>query len=80
MQPNAAKRQRLRFEELQYDTGPDGRCKITVRLEWDEQIHAATVEGLETQQGRLRASSAATIDAVLDAIGPVVERARAAHR
>lgn len=72
MKANAAKRQRLRFEELKYDTRPDGRCEVTVRLEWLEKIHAATVEGLETQQGRLRASSAATIDAVLQAAGDSV--------
>ncbi len=72
MQPNAANRQRLRFEELQYDSGLDARCTITVRLEWCDEIHTATVEGLETQQGRLRASSAATIGAVLQATGDSV--------
>ncbi len=72
MQPDAVNRQRLRFEELTHHSGADGSCTVTVRLEWCGQMHTTSVEGLETQQGRIRTSSLATIGAVLDATGESV--------
>jgi hypothetical protein len=69
MKPNAANRQRLRFEKFTHETGLDARCTVSVRLEWCGEMHEGSAEGLETQQGRLRASSLATIGAVLEAAG-----------
>ncbi len=64
---NAVNRQRLRFEELKHDSGPDGRGSVEIRLEWSGRIHTASVEVLETLEGRLRAAALATIGAVRDA-------------
>jgi hypothetical protein len=40
---------------------------MRVRLEWIGTVHEATVQGLETHQGRLRAVAEATVQAVSSA-------------
>ncbi len=60
-------RQRLKFEELVHETGPDGRCRIGVRLEWCGKTIEHTAEGLETHHGRLRASADAALSAATEA-------------
>lgn len=62
-------RQRLRFEELAHETRPDGRCRITVRLEWCDRSHEGRAEGLETPHGRVRAAADACLEAALSAAG-----------
>ncbi|MEQ8329062.1 MAG: hypothetical protein RJQ04_16835 [Longimicrobiales bacterium] len=58
-----AARQRLRFDDLTHDVQPDGRCRMSVRLEWRGRTLEAHVEGLETHQGRLRACAQAALEA-----------------
>lgn len=60
-------RRRLRLEELHHGASHDGRCHMRVRLEWIGTMHEATVEGLETHQGRLRAVAEAAVQAVSSA-------------
>jgi len=60
-------RRRLRLDTLEHDVAHDGRSRMTVRLEWAGTVHEASVQGLETHQGRLRAVALATVEAVLSA-------------
>ena len=62
-------RQRLRFEELVHESGPDGRCRVGVRLAWHERTFECFAEGLETHQGRIRATAEATLGTALAAAG-----------
>lgn len=62
-------RQRLRFDELIHETRPDGRCRVTVRLEWCDRIILGSADGLETHHGRVRASAEACLAAALSAAG-----------
>jgi len=62
-------RQRLRFDELVHETTPDGRCRVTVDLEWCGRTLQGTAEGLETLHGRVRASAEACLEATLAAAG-----------
>lgn len=62
-------RERLRFEDVLHSSAPDGRCRIGVRLEWCGRTHQASVEGVETQHGRVRAAAGATLEATLAAAG-----------
>ncbi|MFQ5538098.1 MAG: hypothetical protein ACE5GJ_11700 [Gemmatimonadota bacterium] len=66
-------RQRLRFESISVATQPDGRCRMEVALEWCEQEHRGSAEGLDTHQGRIRAAAEAALAAALDAAGKRVE-------
>ena len=63
------RRQRLRFDDLHHHTTQDGRCRVEVRLEWCGVSYNGTEEGLETQQGRLRAATLAALRAVAAAAG-----------
>ncbi len=65
--PISEERQRLRFEGLTHDPRTDGRCMISVSLEWCGRMHTGTAEGIETLQGRIRTSSIATLSAVMEA-------------
>lgn len=69
MDPNPVNRQRLRFEELAHASSPNGRGTVAIRLEWCGQVHTGSAEVVETLEGRLRASSLATIGAVRAAAG-----------
>lgn len=62
-------RQRLRFEEVGHQATPDGRCRITVRLEWCDRTFEGVGEGVETQHGRVRASAEACLEAALAGTG-----------
>lgn len=60
-------RQRLRFEGSTRRTAPDGRCRITVRLEWCGRALEGEAEGLDTHHGRVRAAAEAALAAALAA-------------
>ncbi len=67
------RRQRLRLEDLRHHSTQDGRCRVEVRLEWCGVFHSGIEEGLETQQGRLRAATLAALTAVGAAGGEALE-------
>jgi len=69
MPPVELPRQRLRFEEIRYESGPHGRCRVSVRLEWCGRVLECSAEGLETHHGRIRATASATLDGALAAAG-----------
>lgn len=60
-------RQRLRFEGLTHESNPAGRCVVGVSLEWCGHTHEGKAEGLETLQGKIKASALAMLNAVMDA-------------
>jgi len=62
-------RERLKFEDVVHSAAPDGMCRIGVRLEWRGTVLQGSVEGVDTDYGRLRAAAAATLEAVLAAAG-----------
>jgi hypothetical protein len=61
--------QRLKFVEAVHRAAQDGRCWIGVRLEWRGRTLQASVEGLETEYGRVRAAAAAALKACLEGTG-----------
>ena len=62
-------RQRLRFEGISLESTPNGRCKVTVSLEWCDRVIEGFAEGLETHQGRIQAAANATLRAAMSAAG-----------
>jgi len=64
---DSQERQRLRFEGLTHESNPAGRCIVGVTLEWCGHTHQGRAEGLETLQGRIKASSLAMLNAVMGA-------------
>lgn len=57
-------RNRLRFEAIDFECFPDGRCTATVELEWKEgERFDGRAEGTHTMQGGLRAGALATLRA-----------------
>lgn len=57
------RRQRLKFEDLDYEVFPDGRCRVEVRLEWQGEEFSAAVEGLNPLDGAYRTAAQATVEA-----------------
>jgi len=68
-------RHRLRFEELTHHTDPDGRCRITVVLEWRGHSSQGVIDTLETHQGRVRGSAEAALAAAQAVAGDRVRLA-----
>lgn len=62
MKRTAYQRERLRFEDVEHDTFPDGRCRVRVRFEWHGERISAESAGTETREGILRAAARATLD------------------
>lgn len=58
-------RSRVKFENLDHVTMPDGSGRVSVRLEWGGESFDGTVPCLETQQGVLKAASKAALIATL---------------
>ena len=54
--------QRLRFEEVQHERFPDGRCRVRVRFDWHGRTISAESAGTETREGILRAAARATLE------------------
>jgi hypothetical protein len=66
-------RSRLRFDDLEHVTTPDGSGRVSVRLEWGGESYEGTVSCLETQQGVLKAASQATLIATLSSVEAISE-------
>lgn len=61
-------RSRLRFETLERDTSPDGRCRIGVSLGWVGGLaFRGKAEGTTTLEGETRTAALATIRAAMTA-------------
>ena len=57
-------RERLRFEAIDFECFPDGRCRAAVELEWQEGTrYDGSAEGTHTLQGGLRAGALAALRA-----------------
>ena len=64
------KRERLRFESLEYEESPNGRCRARVTLEWAGNIRfEGASDGTATLEGGLRAGAEATLQAAGEAAG-----------
>jgi hypothetical protein len=59
-------RSRLRFESVNREATQNGRCLVTVTLEWSGELHQASVTEFETPQGIIKAASKAALQAVVD--------------
>jgi len=67
-------RERLRFDAIDFECFPDGRCTATVELEWrDGTRFVGTAEGTDTLQGGLRAGALATLRSAQQAAEDVVK-------
>lgn len=55
-------RERLRFDDVEHQAFPDGRCRVRVRFEWNGEQLTAESSGTETREGILRAAARATLD------------------
>lgn len=57
-------RERLEFEDFQYESFPDGRCATGVTLGWSEGVQfVGRSEGTQTLEGRLRSGARAALAA-----------------
>ena len=63
------RRQRLRYEGLDFEVFPDGRCRAGVTLEWSGERFRASAEGMSPMDGSLRTAALATLDAAALASG-----------
>lgn len=54
---------RLRLDRLDHEAAPDGRCLLTAHLSTDDRAVEAATDGVETHQGRLRATAEAALQA-----------------
>ena len=62
------KRERLRFESLEYEEFPNGRCRAQVTLEWAGNVRfEGASDGTSTLEGGLRAGAQATLLAAIEA-------------
>ncbi len=67
------KRERLRFESLEYENFPNGRCRARVVLEWTGEVRFQGIsEGTSTLEGGLRVGAQATLLAASKAAGEEV--------
>jgi hypothetical protein len=62
-------RRRLRLDAVVCDTAPDGRCLLSVDLEWCGRVVRGEARSLDTHHGRVRASADAALAAALAAAG-----------
>ena len=60
---SSGRRQRVRFDGLDYEVFPDGRCRAVVRLEWAGELFTGEAEGTEPLAGSLRTAASATLRA-----------------
>lgn len=66
-------RLRLRFDRVDFEIYPDGRCSVEVGLEWGGRVYRGDAEGLGPLQGRLRTAALATLRATAAASGDLLE-------
>lgn len=63
-------RQRLRFDGVDFQTHPDGGCSVSVAVEWNEEVHEATAEGIgPSPDTELRLTAHAVLEAAEAAVG-----------
>lgn len=65
----SAPRRRLRLDKVGCQAAPDGRCLLTVGLDWHGRSVRGEADALDTMHGRVRASADATLAAALSAAG-----------
>ena len=58
------RRTRVRFDDLEYEEFPDGRCQIRVHLEWEGRKLMGEARGTITREGKLRTGAQAALSAV----------------
>ena len=73
MQQVEGVRSRLRFESIDREDTPDGKCHVSVRLEWDGDTYESIADGLQTNQGLVSASAQAALVAALAAASDAVD-------
>ena len=56
-------RDRLRFDEFQYETFANGHCQAGVSLELQGEVFRGSSEGTHTLEGRLRCGALAAVQA-----------------
>jgi len=66
-------RLRLRFDRVDFEIFPDGRCSVEASLEWSSRLYRGEAEGLGPLQGRLRTAALATLRAAAAASDDVLE-------
>lgn len=60
---------RIKFEDLDFETLPNGRCRSKVTLAWDESNrYVGTAEGVSSEIGVLRCAAEATAQALEAAV------------
>lgn len=69
MNTAAVVRTRLKFDNLEHVTMPDGSGRVSVKLERAGEFYEGTVTCLETQQGVIKAASLAALQATLASTG-----------
>lgn len=63
------RRQRLRYDDLDYEVFPNGRSRVEVRLEWRGELFSGSAEGMDPLQGSHRTAAQATLRAAALAAG-----------
>jgi len=59
---------RLRLDRLDHEAAPDGRCILTAHLSSGDREVEAAADGVETHQGRIRATAQAALEAAALAV------------
>ncbi len=62
-------RRRLRLDKVSCEAASDGRCLLSVALDWHGRSVCSEASALDTLHGRVRASAEAALAAALDAAG-----------
>lgn len=74
MATDEGRRQRLRFESFSMDIFPDGFCRATVTVEWQDGVRfTAEARATQTLHGRLRAGAQALLLAGSEATGGTLD-------
>jgi len=71
--PADAPRVRLRFLGLEFHPSPDGKGKVSVRMEWKGEELRGEARGIATRQGDLRMGAEASLDTIRKVAGARVE-------
>ncbi len=66
-------RGRLRFLEVVFEPRPDGRAKVSVRMEWRGREIQGDAEGIATREGDLRMGAQASLETIHQVAAGVVE-------
>ena len=69
MEQDDSPRERVRFEEFDHQTSPNGRARVRVVLAGRSASYAGDATGVETREGASRAAALATLAAAKAATG-----------